>query len=68
MSDDTSPVWTPLPHGPRWQVTEGEPPPGEAGPWLAADRLADPAGEELSTLLASERASTAATAPAMRPR
>ncbi|WP_329192899.1 (2Fe-2S)-binding protein [Streptomyces sp. NBC_01435] len=56
MSDDTSPVWTPLPHGPRWQVTEGEPPPGEAGPWLAADRLADPAGEELSTLLASERA------------
>ncbi|MCX5107744.1 (2Fe-2S)-binding protein [Streptomyces sp. NBC_00378] len=55
MSDDTSSVWTPLPHGPRWQVTEGEPPASEAGRWLAADRLADPAGEELSTLLERER-------------
>ncbi|WP_250304974.1 (2Fe-2S)-binding protein [Streptomyces sp. A 4/2] len=56
MSDNTFPVWTPLPHGPRWQVTEGEPSTGRAGPWLAADRLADPAGDELSRLLESERA------------
>ncbi|WP_227998913.1 (2Fe-2S)-binding protein [Nocardia australiensis] len=56
MSDNTSPAWTPLPHGPRWQVTEGEPSAGEAGPWLAAERLADSAGAELSRLLESERA------------
>ncbi|MEL5955034.1 (2Fe-2S)-binding protein [Streptomyces sp. CLV115] len=58
MSDDASPVWTPLPHGPRWQVTEGEPPASEAGQWLAAGRLADPASEELSTLLELERTSS----------
>ncbi|MFE6667852.1 hypothetical protein ACFVFH_30385 [Streptomyces sp. NPDC057697] len=55
MSDGTSAVWTPLPHGPRWQVGEGGPPPGEAERWLAADRLADPASGELSGLLESER-------------
>ncbi|MGW1409058.1 (2Fe-2S)-binding protein [Streptomyces sp. NPDC002403] len=55
MSDGASPVWTPLQHGPRWQVTEGEPSASEAGPWLAADRLADPAGVELSVLLERER-------------
>lgn len=57
MSGGTRP-WTPLPFGPRWEVAEGEPPAAEAGRWLAADRLADPASEELTRLLEAERVSS----------
>ncbi|MFH9421133.1 (2Fe-2S)-binding protein [Streptomyces sp. NPDC017529] len=40
-------------HGPRYRLGLGAPPPGEPG-WLAADRLLDPHGPELSRLLDTE--------------
>ncbi|MFD7664442.1 hypothetical protein [Streptomyces sp. NPDC059788] len=40
-------------HGPRYRLGLGTPPPGETG-WLAADRLLDPYGPELSRLLDTE--------------
>ncbi|MEV5592754.1 (2Fe-2S)-binding protein [Streptomyces sp. NPDC052496] len=40
-------------HGPRYRLGLGAPPDGEPG-WLAADRLLDPHGSELSHLLDTE--------------
>ncbi|KOT65015.1 MULTISPECIES: (2Fe-2S)-binding protein [Streptomyces] len=40
-------------HGPRYRLGLGVPPPGAPG-WLAADRLLDPYGPELSQLLDTE--------------
>ncbi|MFH8750289.1 (2Fe-2S)-binding protein [Streptomyces rimosus] len=40
-------------HGPRYRIGLGAPPPGAPG-WLAADRLLDPYGPELSHLLDTE--------------
>ncbi|MFH8347176.1 hypothetical protein [Streptomyces sp. NPDC018045] len=40
-------------HGPRYHLGLGAPPPGGTG-WLAADRLLDPYGPELSRLLDTE--------------
>ncbi|WP_030681587.1 (2Fe-2S)-binding protein [Streptomyces rimosus] len=40
-------------HGPRYRLGLGAPPPGASG-WLAADRLLDPYGPELSRLLDTE--------------
>ncbi|KAA6221634.1 (2Fe-2S)-binding protein [Streptomyces albofaciens JCM 4342] len=40
-------------HGPRYRLGLGAPPPGAPG-WLAADRLLDPYGPELSHLLDTE--------------
>ncbi len=43
-----------MPYGPRWHVAVGGPDAAEAGRWLAASSLADPAGEALGTLIEHE--------------